>query len=258
MITAFLALLAGVATYELVANAAKVEGFISKLIPSFYSAGMVFILEYWMSGLYEIGYNKQADYDEIFSAPVLALAASVIFVLAQAIVILVKHSEFSLDKIAVSVGMPIVLSFAFAMLASIALMQGAMVLIVLLLIASCVCDMGAYFVGVTMGKHSLCPEISPNKTVEGAVGGIVSSVIAAAIALTCFDMVNEMLLILPLMVALCIAGMLGDLFASAIKRAAGIKDFGNLIPGHGGVLDRLDSVLFIVPFIFLLAVCGVI
>lgn len=258
VISAFLALLAGVATYEFVANAAKVESFVAKMVPAFYSAGMVIVLEYWMSGLYNIGYNKDAEYGEIFWAPIIAMGISALFVVLETVIILAKHSEFSLGKIASSVGMPLIIAFAFAMLSCIALADGALVLLSLLFIASCVCDMGAYFVGVSMGKHKLCSVISPNKTIEGAIGGIISSVVIASIVFTCFDMVSQLWLILPLTAVLCVVGMLGDLFASAIKRTVEIKDYGNLIPGHGGVLDRLDSVLFIAPFIFLLAICGVI
>lgn len=258
VITAFISLLAAVGTYEFVANTAKIEGIVSKFLPAVFSAGLVFVLESWMSGIHGIGYNNEADYFAVFSAPVFAMALSVGFVLLMTVIILAKHDDFSFAKICACVGMPIVLSFAFAMLASVALMEGAAVLLVLLFICSCVCDMGAYFVGVTIGKHKLCPAISPNKTIEGAIGGIVSSLVIAAIALVCFDMVSHILIILPLVIVLCITGMLGDLFASSIKRSAGIKDFGNLIPGHGGVIDRLDSILFIVPVIYLLAVSGVI
>ena len=115
--------------------------------------------------------------------------------------------------------------------------------------------MGAYFTGVTIGKHKLCPNLSPKKTVEGAIGGIVSSVIVTLIITLCFK--TSIILPLILTVPLCILGMAGDLFASAIKRSVGIKDYGKLIPGHGGILDRVDSIIMIVPVMYLMIFFGV-
>jgi phosphatidate cytidylyltransferase len=118
--------------------------------------------------------------------------------------------------------------------------------------------MGAYFVGVSMGKTKLCPEISPKKTVEGSLGGIVSSVIVTLIITLCFGYFDKILPTLLLTIPLCVAGMAGDLFASIIKRKVGIKDYGDLIPGHGGILDRVDSILFISPLVFCLLFLGAI
>lgn len=109
---------------------------------------------------------------------------------------------------------------------------------------------------MTIGKHKLCPEISPKKTIEGAIGGIVLSIICAIIILFAFGKTNVTLLMLA--VPLCILGIIGDLFASVIKRSVGIKDFSNLIPGHGGVLDRIDSIIMVAPFMFLLIKFGII
>jgi len=128
--------------------------------------------------------------------------------------------------------------------------------LLLLLNFSSVCDMGAYFVGVTLGKHKLCPNLSPKKTVEGAIGGIVSSLVVTAILCLCFH--KTMWIMLLLTIPFCILGMIGDLFASAIKRAVGIKDYGNLIPGHGGVMDRLDSIIMIAPLMYAISYFAVI
>ena len=126
----------------------------------------------------------------------------------------------------------------------------------MLLNFSSICDMGAYFVGVTCGKHKLCPEISPKKTVEGALGGILSSIIISFI-LTLIFSINKAYVLIPLTVLFCIIGMLGDLFASVIKRSVGLKDYGNLIPGHGGILDRFDSILLIAPVLYIFIEFGV-
>lgn len=109
-------------------------------------------------------------------------------------------------------------------------------------------DTFAYFTGTIFGKHKLCPAVSPNKTIEGAVGGLAASVLlgiayVGALNLFGFDISNTWSMIL-----LCLlggaAGQIGDLTASLIKRHCGIKDFGNIFPGHGGIMDRIDSILF--------------
>lgn len=128
----------------------------------------------------------------------------------------------------------------------------------MLLNFSSVCDAGAYFVGSTLGRHKLCPNISPHKTVEGAIGGIVSSVIVTYILGFSFSFEKNLANAALLTVPFCILGMIGDLFASAIKRAAGIKDYGNLIPGHGGILDRFDSIIMTAPLLYLFIALGVI
>ncbi len=113
-------------------------------------------------------------------------------------------------------------------------------------------DTFAYFVGSAIGRHKLCPNISPNKTVEGFVGSLVgtSASVAALGAFFSFPVVT--MAILGFFTA--IFATVGDLVESVLKRHAGIKDSGRLIPGHGGVLDRFDSVLFTAPFVYYFAV----
>lgn len=115
-------------------------------------------------------------------------------------------------------------------------------------------DTGAYYVGRSLGRRKLYPIVSPNKSVEGAVGGLAGSVTGALIAkftffpeLTVLDAVVTALL-------LGVLGQLGDLFESLLKRSFGVKDSGAIIPGHGGILDRLDSILFAAPAAFYYAV----
>lgn len=109
-------------------------------------------------------------------------------------------------------------------------------------------DTFAYFSGYFFGKHKLIPEISPKKTIEGSIGGILGSIFSCTI----FGYILDLNLLhmgiiggLGSMIAQC-----GDLFASAIKRFLGIKDYGKLIPGHGGILDRFDSIIFTAPFVY--------
>ncbi len=116
-------------------------------------------------------------------------------------------------------------------------------------------DTGAYFIGSKFGKHKLAPELSPKKSVEGAVGGIVSSMLISgiygAVCSMFFSLAYEFIISFVIMGAIgSVLGQIGDLAASSIKRYVGIKDFGNFMPGHGGVLDRFDSVLFTLPLVY--------
>lgn len=118
------------------------------------------------------------------------------------------------------------------------------------------CDTGAYFTGITIGKHKLTPELSPKKTIEGAIGGVVFSAIFCAlygmfisnqklsIPHTFFNEINIIILFTIIGVVGAVFAQFGDLTASATKRRFNIKDYGNIIPGHGGILDRFDSVIF--------------
>jgi phosphatidate cytidylyltransferase len=115
-------------------------------------------------------------------------------------------------------------------------------------------DTGAFYAGSYLGRHKLCPWVSPKKTIEGSVGGLVANV---AMALVFKAILLPSLAILPSVgfaLVIGIAGQVGDLFASEFKRAAGIKDSGRLLPGHGGFLDRLDALLFASPLAYLLKI----
>ncbi|HTG81124.1 MAG TPA: phosphatidate cytidylyltransferase [Geobacteraceae bacterium] len=126
--------------------------------------------------------------------------------------------------------------------------------ILLLLVIVMAGDSGAYFIGRSYGKRKLYPIVSPNKSMEGAIGGVVGSILGAVIARSTFfpeltgaDAVSTALL-------LGITGQIGDLFESMLKRSYGVKDSGVIVPGHGGILDRLDSILFAAPAAYYYAV----
>jgi phosphatidate cytidylyltransferase len=126
-----------------------------------------------------------------------------------------------------------------------------------LLIASAITassDSGAYFIGKRFGKRKLCANISPNKTVEGAAGGIVSGLLAAIIIGSLLLERFDVWFIAVAAVFLCLIGIAGDLTESIIKRGTGTKDSGSCLAGHGGVLDRVDSLLFVCPVLYYLLV----
>jgi len=112
-------------------------------------------------------------------------------------------------------------------------------------------DTGAYYVGSYLGRHKLCPSISPGKTIEGAVGGVISSVIIGyGFKMMVLPQLNPSATI-ALIIVVNLAAQAGDLFESELKRAGNIKDSGAILPGHGGLLDRIDALLFAAPVIYL-------
>lgn len=129
---------------------------------------------------------------------------------------------------------------------------GGIEYVVYALIVIWMTDTGAYFTGRKLGKRKLWPDISPNKTIEGFFGGITSAVIVACIFQTFYPIASSYLILISVTVVASIIGQLGDLVASAIKRHYDVKDSGKLLPGHGGVLDRFDSLLFVLPLLHFL------
>jgi phosphatidate cytidylyltransferase len=114
-------------------------------------------------------------------------------------------------------------------------------------------DSGAYFAGKAFGKHKLIPKISPGKTWEGLVGGLIASAAFAALATFWFFPELPYQYSIPLALVIAIVGVMGDLAESAIKRGSKTKDAASILPGHGGFLDRLDSLLFNAPILYYFA-----
>ena len=239
IITLAVALIAAGAVYELIHNAAGIKSKIAV------SGSIIFAFLYVVFSDNSVFVKP---YSSLWLSPELVNSLLLIYFLFAVIIILKSHKDFDLGKIVSLFALPLPYAYAFSCLSSVIKHPDGIYYLLLLLNFSSVCDMGAYFVGVTMGKHKLCPNLSPKKTVEGAVGGIVSSIIVTLIISLCFvkSLVIPMLLTIPF----CVLGMLGDLFASAIKRSVGLKDYSNLIPGHGGILDRVDSIIMIAPFLY--------
>lgn len=117
-------------------------------------------------------------------------------------------------------------------------------------------DIGAYMVGRQVGKHKLWPDISPNKTIEGALGGIASAIVVAVVFILVQPNVfqHNLVTMVIFTIIFSVVGQFGDLVESAIKRHYGVKDSGKILPGHGGILDRFDSMLFVFPMMHLLGV----
>lgn len=184
-----------------------------------------------------------------------------IYILAYLLILLIfliifmlnRHEEYSSKDIFSVYLLSVLISFAFSGILRIRSSYNGSVYVWLPFIAAWATDTFAYFTGRFLGKHKLIEKISPKKTVEGAIGGVFGAAIGFLIfAATMGNALNiefNMTYVIILAVTSSVISQLGDLFASAIKRENGIKDFGNIMPGHGGVLDRFDSLILTVPYI---------
>ncbi len=260
-ITGFIAFLAGMAVIELLKNVVKIESKAALISAGIYSVLNVFALNsdicVKLSNIVSYKYGMMSYYSGLTQF-MFSILLGVAFFITAAVICLKNQGKFSLAQILTFTAFPIVLSFAFSCLDIIINSEHGIFYLFLLLNFSSICDMGAYFTGVTIGKHKLCPTISPNKTVEGAVGGILSSVIVTVILVFAFSLSEKLIAAIIVTVLFCVLGMIGDLFASSVKRAAEIKDYGDLIPGHGGILDRFDSIIMIAPLFYILFCLGAI
>lgn len=183
------------------------------------------------------------------------------YVLVLVLFQIFSRTDISLEKLGAVFLLSVWISFCFSTLSYLRTTNPHGLFFVLLsFVIAWMADAGAYFVGVFFGKHPLCPRISPKKTVEGFVGGIVISILSAGVTAllyqqfvlgTALHVSYGWILLLAMMCAPL--SVVGDLFASVIKRRCGVKDYGKLFPGHGGIMDRFDSLLFVAPVVYLAA-----
>ena len=177
---------------------------------------------------------------------------STVFLLALFGELLAAHTELKFRSVCLAIFAGAVLPFLLGALVRLRYLPNGAFYIITAFLLAMVPDTGAYFAGSFFGKHKLCPIISPKKTVEGAVGGVAGAALLGVIYAFAVNGGNSV----PQFALICAAGavisMIGDLAASAIKRDKDIKDYGTLIPGHGGILDRFDSVIFTAPVIYFL------
>lgn len=188
-----------------------------------------------------------------------------VFALALFGILLVYHESLHYAKVATAFAATSVIAYTTSVLIWLRQMsETALIGIYYTLLAfglAWLTDTGAYLFGITMGKHKLAPKISPKKTVEGAVGGVVFCVATVLLLSLVYQWICSsvwgvslsvdywrLLLLVPVG---ALISMLGDLSASLIKRQCGVKDYGSLMPGHGGIMDRFDSVFFVLPFLVL-------
>lgn len=191
------------------------------------------------------------DQDKMYITKI-ALPALIILVFMY---IILTNLKRTIVDVAITVFSLAYIPFMFSFIKLILMMQHGRFLVLYVFIAAFASDTFAYFVGSKFGKNKLCPEVSPKKTIEGSIGGILGVILCFSILTYIgneyFSMNLNIIYMLVAGVIAGIAGQFGDLSASAIKRYCKIKDFGNIIPGHGGILDRFDSMLFVAPVMYM-------
>lgn len=196
----------------------------------------------------------------------IAFGIAVLVILAIMVIQLLRFEKISFAETAITVFVMLTLSFAFGSLVFLRdgylgisanyMENEGVYYIAIALLSAWMTDTCAYFTGFFLGRKKLCPKISPKKTVEGAIGGILGCVIFNIIATLIYNATlpegqnYSILLIIPISILLSVVGMCGDLSASVIKRNVGIKDYGKIMPGHGGIMDRFDSVAFTAPALY--------
>jgi len=174
------------------------------------------------------------------------------------IIWLTNYGKVSLVSVLTSFFAGAIVPVLFSVIVRIRMMEHGEYMILFPFVAAWMTDTGAYFVGSFLGKRKLCEKISPKKTVEGAIGGVLFCVIGlsvfAMIMEKSFGTTVEYPLLIVGALVLSVLAQIGDLSVSLIKREYNIKDYGNLFPGHGGVLDRFDSTVFTIPASFIILV----
>ncbi len=243
-ITLFLGVICCVAVYEMLYNTKLVEN------KTVVAVSVVF------AGMMKLAYTFRDLLKEYLNGQNLTEILTVCFALFLIIYAVARHNSFTAKQMCFSFAMPVLLSYAFNSIEYIYLQSGLSFYGLLMLVNfSCINDIGAYFIGSKFGRHKMTPVISPKKTVEGAVGGMAVSLAATVIIVALFNGLKFDIIMIKWLIAtpvFCVIGIYGDLMASVIKRYAGIKDYSNVIPGHGGIMDRLDSILLIAPAMELL------
>jgi len=171
---------------------------------------------------------------------------------------MLSHIKVRFEKICICMIAALLIPYLLSSLVRIILMDHGRYLILMPFVAAFLSDTGAYFIGCKYGRRKLAPVISPNKSVEGVIGGLIFSVLGMLLYSIILDLVfpfqaNYLLAVLYGVLGTG-AGVFGDLCFSVVKRQTGIKDYGKLFPGHGGVLDRFDSVIVVCPLIEVLLI----
>ena len=173
-----------------------------------------------------------------------------------AIEMLMFHGDLRFEEVALTILAAAVVPFLLCAVVRLHSQPYGRVLILLPFVISFASDTGAYFVGCFFGKHKLAPQISPKKTIEGLFGGIAGAIVGVVIYCLvmkyCWGFAVKYYCIPIYGILGSLGAVLGDLCFSVIKRQTGIKDYGNLIPGHGGILDRFDSMVIVAPLVELL------
>ncbi len=227
-----LGLMLAIAAYELL----YCTGLVRHVRLVTYSAVMAFLISLW------------SYFGSVHAYAQLGVMIFMIILFAE---MMIDHVKLTIDKICMCLFAGVLVPILLSSLVRILTMKIGRYVILIPFIVAFGSDSGAYFAGRYFGRHKMAPVISPNKTVEGAIGGVltamVSMVIYTLILQLAFDFQVNYALALVYGFAGSLAGVFGDLCFSVIKRQTGIKDYGHLFPGHGGIMDRFDSMVLVAP-----------
>jgi phosphatidate cytidylyltransferase len=225
--------------------------------PAYILSVLPFILQ-WISGWHERQYNKVAF--SLFFLPgwlEVFMAAALMFG-----VLLVFRSDLRMGLASVAAPILGIIYVGVSLSLLVCLRADYKMLLVFVLFSVWAGDIAAYYVGRSIGKHKLAPVVSPNKSWEGAIASVIGSVVVAVLVFYFRPQISKLFVVLPwdrqpawghvilLGIITNVAAQFGDLFESALKRGANVKDSGTLLPGHGGVLDRIDALLFAIPAVW--------
>ncbi|MGX8711854.1 MAG: phosphatidate cytidylyltransferase [bacterium] len=240
-----IALISGLAVFEIISALGLSKNFVL-LIPSLVFSAVIPMIQAIAPPL-QVDILQQAAY---FLYTVVIFGALILY-----------HKALTFREVGVIYSMSLMIPTALETLISLRNLGGkhGMFYVIIAIFSAWIADTGAFFAGSLWGKHKLCPDISPKKTVEGVIGGFALNIIAMIVFGYIFHAVYYAYSVEISYLTLVVIGffgtimsILGDLSFSLIKRSCHIKDFGEIIPGHGGILDRFDSVIFEAPFVYLL------
>ena len=232
--TILVGLMAAVGAYELLWN----TGLVKHLRLVAYTAAMAFLTAMWS------GFGTSYPW---------AMIGILAFTFVLCAELLAANLKLRFEKIAICLVGGLLVPFLLSALVRLRCLEQGKCIVLIPFVLAFLSDTGAYFVGCAFGKHKLAPLISPKKSVEGVFGGMAGAVIGMLIYCFVMDLafgftVNYVYAIIYGLFGSAVS-VFGDLIFSAIKRQAGIKDYGNLIPGHGGILDRFDSMSMVAPLV---------
>lgn len=253
-----IAFLAAVAANEIM-RCAKVENTFIRVVATGYAACVPF----FASAKAPTPWVSEAVWGKVIGA-VPGVVYLIALVLVLFLAMLKGYAYTTFEDVAVSVFAGALVPFGFSVFIRLRDMfqieQFGIYLIFYGLICALATDSGAQLAGMAFGRHKMSPNISPKKTVEGAIGGLIFSLILNAVAIILYNRLADFKMdefAVTVLLAACLPvsflGMMGDLSASVLKRNFGVKDFGKIFPGHGGVMDRFDSSMFTLPVTYALA-----
>ena len=186
----------------------------------------------------------------------LILLVFIVFLFLLLGIAVFSHGKYKVQDVATAFVLIFYIIFGFSSILAIRGADKGQYLFLLIFISAWIPDTGAYFTGVLFGKHKLIPDVSPKKTVEGAIGGLAFGIIAfivyGVIMQNLYDLTPNYLLLGCMGLILAVVSMCGDLVASLVKRQYDLKDYSKLIPGHGGIMDRFDSIIATASVLFVL------